>query len=94
MWWPTWTTTIEETSDPTDCVPKRQSDGKIVRASPIVEPTPPREYGAGCKGTQQATEKDKAGSEVRPEMKLTCGVVMPSENNKEAFGANNCAEKR
>ena len=66
---------------------------KIISASPETQAAPPREYRAGDERTRQAAEKDKASSEVGPKVQFTSGVVVPSENNKEGFCPNNCAEE-
>jgi hypothetical protein len=75
-------------------VSQRQCDCKIISALPEAQTTPPREYASRDEGASQTTEEDKSGSEVGTEVQFTGGVVVPSENDKESFCPNNCAEER
>src|ERR1700756_947201 len=94
MRWAARTATVDITSHTANCVSQRQCDCKVIGALPEAQTTPPRKYGSRDESARQTAEKDKSGSEVGPEVQFAGGVVVPSQDDKESFCANNCAEKR
>jgi hypothetical protein len=88
------TATIHKTSHAANRVSQRQCDCKIISALPEAQTTPPGEYASRDESANQTPEEDKSGSEVGPEVQFTGGVVVPSENDKESFCPDNCAEQR